>query len=160
MRYVGIILILCSFPIFLSILRSGAGAQRWAFLALGALPVVGIALNIDAAFVSWATWPGHTKGIIVSLTDTLALAICVKLHDRSDSPQLLWVWILFFLLNKSRCLLFCLLHCNLSRRSVGILVRPLYCSHCKQRHNDFELFTGRGTAIRVSWPSKLCRYGE
>ena len=99
MRYVGIILILCSFPIFLSILRSGAGAQRWAFLALGALPVVGIALNIDAAFVSWATWPGHTKGIIVSLTDTLALAICVKLHDRSDNPQLLWVWIFYITCN-------------------------------------------------------------
>ena len=99
MRYVGILLVLCSFPIFLSILRSGPKAQRWAIMALGALPVVGIALNIDAAFVNWAGWPGHTKGIIVSLTDTLALAICVKLRDRSGCPQLMWVWIIYIACN-------------------------------------------------------------
>lgn len=99
MRYVGIILILCSFPIFLSVLRSGARAQRWAFMVLGALPVVGIALNIDAAFVSWASWPGHSKGIIVSLTDTLALAICVQLRDRRYHSQLTWVWIMYIACN-------------------------------------------------------------
>lgn len=99
MRYVGILLVICSFPLFLAILRSGASAQRWAFVALGALPVVGIALNIDAAFVNWANWPGHTKGIIVSLTDTLALAICVKLGDRKGYPNLLWIWIAYIVFN-------------------------------------------------------------
>ena len=99
MRYVGILLVLCSFPIFLWVLRSGASAQRWAIMALGALPVIGIALNIDAAFVSWAGWPGHTKGIIISLTDTLALAICVRLRNRAGYPQLMWMWIVYIACN-------------------------------------------------------------
>ena len=68
-------------------------------MALGALPVVGIALNIDAAFVSWAAWPGHTKGIIISLTDTLALAICIRLRNRADYPQLMWVWVVYIACN-------------------------------------------------------------
>ena len=99
MRYLGIILVLCSFPMFLSVLRSGPTAQRWAIMALGALPVIGVALNVDAAFVNWATWPGHTKGIIVSLTDTLALAICVKFCSRQKNPLLLWIWVFYILSN-------------------------------------------------------------
>lgn len=68
-------------------------------MALGALPVVGIALNIDAAFVSWPAWPGHTKGIIISLTDTLALAICVRLRNRAGYPHLMWIWMVYIACN-------------------------------------------------------------
>ena len=149
MRYVGILLILCSFPIFLSILRSGPKAQRWAIIALGALPVVGIALNIDAAFVSWATWPGHTKGIIISLTDTLALAICVRLRNRSDYPQIMWVWIIY-------------IACNIPGIFLGTFITPalfyivslikaaVYCFACYIvicRGGLFTLVTGLCVAV-------------
>ena len=99
MRYIGIILVIFSFPVFMSLLRSGPIAQKWAFIVLGAAPVIGTALNTDAAFISWAHWPGHTKGIIISLTDTLALAICVHFRPRNKYPLLLWFWVLYIICN-------------------------------------------------------------
>lgn len=99
MRYVGILLVLCSFPMFMALLRSGPIRQKWAFIALGAAPVVGIALNTDAALISWAQWPGHTKGVIISLTDTLALAICFHFRPRNRYPLLLWFWVFYIICN-------------------------------------------------------------
>jgi hypothetical protein len=91
MRFLGILLALISIPIFLSLLRNKP-TRKWMFVALGALPIAHVALNLDAALISWAAWPGHAKGVIVSLLDTLALAICIKFGARQARAPLLWLF--------------------------------------------------------------------
>lgn len=75
MKYIGMLIIFASVPLFLTFLGSGAKYRHYAFVALGALPILSGGLNLDVSFYNLEGWPGHTKGIIVSLTDTLAIAI-------------------------------------------------------------------------------------
>lgn len=75
MRIIGIILVILSLPAFIAWLKSAPHQRKWAYAAIGVLPFTINAINLDAAFISWATWTGYAKGIIVTLLDTLALAI-------------------------------------------------------------------------------------
>lgn len=77
MRIVGLLLILLSIPVLIAWLRRYPRHRKWAFLGVGVLPFTISALNLDAAFVTWPAWPGYAKGIVVSLLDTLAIAILV-----------------------------------------------------------------------------------
>jgi len=96
MRFVGIFLVLASLPAFLWLLRSRQ-AQRWIILALGALPILQEPLNLNAALVSWAAWPGHTKGLILTPLDGLALAICVHFRRGKKAPVLLWPFTMYLI---------------------------------------------------------------
>lgn len=75
MRIIGLLLILLSIPVFIAWLRQYRRQRKWAYLLVGILPFVISAFNLDAAFVTWPAWPGYAKGIVVSLLDTLAIAI-------------------------------------------------------------------------------------
>ena len=77
MRIVGILLVLLSIPTFVALLRTYPRQRKWAYLGVGLLPFVVSALNLDAALINWAGWPGYAKGIVLSLLDTLAMAILV-----------------------------------------------------------------------------------
>jgi hypothetical protein len=111
MRYIGILLVVCSFPFFYYALGSGATWRRWLIVALGALPIIGTGFNLDAAFVDWAGWPGHTKGLIISLSDTLALAVCLRYFKRQRKPVFLWIWLFYIV-------------CSLPSLFVGVLLTP------------------------------------
>lgn len=111
MRYLGIIIILCSLPFFLQMLRMGGLWRRWTHVGLGALPILSAGLNLDAAFVDWAGWPGHTKGLIVSLADTLAIAICIKYSKPKNTPTFMWIWLFY-------------VFCSLPGLFVGDLFQP------------------------------------
>lgn len=82
MRFIGLALIFLSFPIFVSLLKSRPEKRVWAYFAVGIMPFTMGWLNLDAALINWAEWPGHTKGAIVTVLDALALAIIVT----SPSP--------------------------------------------------------------------------
>jgi hypothetical protein len=99
MKIVGVLIILVSFPAFMMLLGMGERYRYWAFVALGALPIVSSGLNIDVAFYDLAMWPGHTKGIIVSLTDTLAMAIAVHYSKLKPSRALTVVWLIYLVLH-------------------------------------------------------------
>ena len=75
MRYLGIALVILSLPAFIAILNGQPSARKWAYAAIGILPFTINAINLDAALISWAGWPGYAKGIVVTLLDTLALAV-------------------------------------------------------------------------------------
>lgn len=77
MRFVGLFIILLSFPIFVSFLKSNPEKRVWAYFAIGLMPFTMGWLNLDAALVDYAGWPGHTKGAIITILDSLALAIIV-----------------------------------------------------------------------------------
>lgn len=77
MRFVGLLIIFLSFPIFVSFLKSYPEKRIWAYFAIGFLPFVMGWLNLDVAIINYAGWPGHTKGLVVTILDSLALAIVV-----------------------------------------------------------------------------------
>lgn len=75
MRIVGVLLILLSIPAFIIWLRHAPRQRKWAYLAIGVLPFIISAFNLDAALLNWAGWPGYAKGMVLSLVDTLAIAV-------------------------------------------------------------------------------------
>lgn len=78
MRFVALAVIIFSVPIFLALLQQNAKYRRYLYFAVGFLPFVIAAWNLDAAIISWATWPGQTKGLIITLLDALALAVVIR----------------------------------------------------------------------------------
>jgi len=113
MRYIGIVLVLGSFPAFYYALGTNANWRRWLIVALGAAPIMNSGLNLDAALISWAGWPGHTKGLLISLTDTLALATCLRFYKRARKPMFLWLWLFYTI-------------CSLPGLFVGDLFTPAF----------------------------------
>lgn len=75
MRFVGLAIIFISLPILIIWLKSQPQHRVWAYFAIGALPFTIDWLNLDAALISWATWPGFAKGMIITMLDSLALAL-------------------------------------------------------------------------------------
>jgi O-antigen ligase len=97
MRIVGIILVLLSLPIFIAWLKRNPGQRKWAYAAVGILPFTINAINLDAALISWATWTGYAKGIIITLLDTLALAMIVASRSSFRSLPFLGLVIAYLL---------------------------------------------------------------
>lgn len=75
MRYVGIVLIFLSIPFLIGWLRTYPVHRKWAYFAMGALPFTISWMNLDASLINWAAWTGYAKGIVITLIDTLALAL-------------------------------------------------------------------------------------
>lgn len=82
MRIIGILVVLLSIPILIGWLQHFPRQRKWAYLAVGLLPFVSGALNLDVALINWDGWPGYVRGLVLSLLDTLALAILIT----SKSP--------------------------------------------------------------------------
>ncbi|MEP4727545.1 O-antigen ligase family protein [Parasphingorhabdus sp.] len=78
MRFVALAVIIFSVPVFMVLLQQNARYRRYLYFAVGFLPFVISAWNLDAAIISWATWPGQTKGVVITLLDALALAIVIR----------------------------------------------------------------------------------
>jgi O-antigen ligase len=75
MRYIGIVIFFLSIPAIFSWLKGNRQHHRYAWFALGLLPFVIAGWHLDVSIISWAMWPGHTKGMQVSLLDSLALGL-------------------------------------------------------------------------------------
>ena len=75
MRILGILLILLSLPAFIWWVRSFPQQRKWAYFAIGILPFTMGWANLDVAFLNWDYWPGFARGLVVSILDTLAIAV-------------------------------------------------------------------------------------
>ena len=96
MKILALIVILATLPMFLGLL-SLPRHRRWAFVALGALPILYVPLNLDASMVSWPHWLGHTRGLIVTRSSIRsALAICLRYAPGRPVPPSLWAFGLYF----------------------------------------------------------------
>jgi O-antigen ligase len=95
MRIVGILLVLLSIPAFIAWLRQFPRQRKWAYLAIGLLPFIIGAFNLDAALLNWDGWPGYVKGMVVSLLDTLAFAILITSRRPFTGLPLLGVFIFY-----------------------------------------------------------------
>jgi O-antigen ligase len=97
MRFVGFALILLSLPLLLSWLKAFPQQRKWAYFAIGIAPFTMGSLNLDVAIIDWAGWPGYAKGLIVSILDSLALAIIVTGRDSFRKLPLLGVFLAYLL---------------------------------------------------------------
>lgn len=96
MRVVGIILIVLALPVLIGLLRAKPQYRKWAYFGIGVLPFTMSALNLDAAFVSWAGWTGYSHGIIVSFLDVLALAIIATSQKHKIATPFVALFGLYF----------------------------------------------------------------
>lgn len=96
MRILAILIILAAFPACHALVRS-PHARRWAFVGLGALPMLYVPLNLDASLISWPLWPGHTRGFQLTVVDPLALAICLRWARKHPWPPLLLTYGIYLL---------------------------------------------------------------
>lgn len=74
MRYIGILLVILSLPAFIVWLRSDRRNYRYAYFAIGVFPFISSPLNLDASLWDFGGL-GYVKGLVVTLLDTLCLAI-------------------------------------------------------------------------------------
>ena len=97
MRLVGILLIILSLPALVGFLRSRPESWRYAAFGVGFLPFAITFFNLDAAVINWNMWPGHTKGLILTLLDTLALAILISKRTSIGFPPFVVLFVLYLL---------------------------------------------------------------
>lgn len=95
MKIVALIAILAAFPCFLLLLKSPR-TRQWLYILLGALPFLYAPLNLDGSLISWPQWPGHTRGLTLTIVDPLAAAICVRYARNLPRPPYLWCFIFYF----------------------------------------------------------------
>lgn len=77
-------------------LKQGRRQRLWAYALIGLLPFTINAWNLDAAVINWAGWPGYAKGIVITLLDSLALAILAT-HPAQPRMTPMLGWLLAYL---------------------------------------------------------------
>ena len=88
MRFIGIALVLLSIPAFIVLLKGRPDRLKYAAYAIGFLPLSAGFVNFDASLLNYAMWPGHTKGMLITLLDSIALAIVVTYGFKPGSKPL------------------------------------------------------------------------
>lgn len=78
MRFVALAVLIFAVPVLMMLLRQNPRYRRYLYFLIGFLPFVIGAWNLDAAIISWPAWQGQTKGLILTLLDSLALAIVLS----------------------------------------------------------------------------------
>jgi O-antigen ligase len=96
MRVVGIIIVLLSLPSFVFLLRTYPYHRRWAYFGIGIFPFIIGALNLDAAFISWGAWTGYATGFVVSVLDTLVLAVLITARKFRLNVRFLLILAFYF----------------------------------------------------------------
>lgn len=81
MKFLAFLAILAAIPGFVVLLRFRSGYRACCFL-ITSLPFFLNVLNLDFGLVSWAAWPGYAKGLVVTMLDSLAIAVLLR-HRRT-----------------------------------------------------------------------------
>jgi hypothetical protein len=75
MRFVGLAVIILSVPLLIALIGRDVRRRDLAILAAGVLMFCIGSIEPSAALVAWPHWQGLSKGIILSLLDSLAIAL-------------------------------------------------------------------------------------
>lgn len=97
MRYLAIAIVLLSYPGLVYLLQANPRSRYWAYFGLGLLPFTVAVWNFDAGLINWATWPGYVKGAVMTLVDSLALAIITTHRHPRGLPPLIGFVALYIL---------------------------------------------------------------
>lgn len=97
MRFLAIAFIILALPLFCVWLKQGRRQRLWAYALIGLLPFTIPAWQLDAALINWEQWTGYAKGAVITLLDSLALAILFTHRaPKRLSPLLGWLFLYFF----------------------------------------------------------------
>ena len=97
MRYFAIAFVLLSLPVLIHLFRMDKRYRYGACFLMGILPFVVHMWQLDAAIVNWAAWPGYAKGVVITLEDTIALAIIMTQRQPRGIPPLMG-WLALYML--------------------------------------------------------------
>lgn len=97
MKWVFLLLLLGLCPALVSYARQSRYQPAFGF-AMGALPFLLGLLHLYVAPVSFPYWPGHTKGVEVSVIDALAVAILVGMPARKGRAPFVWFYIAYIVI--------------------------------------------------------------
>jgi hypothetical protein len=75
MRIVGLLLIFLSIPILIALIGRDVRRRDLAVLAAGVLMFCTGPLEVTASLISWPGWQGLSKGMILSVLDSIAIAL-------------------------------------------------------------------------------------
>lgn len=70
--------------------------RKYGYILVGSLPFVYNAVNLDSALIDWAFWPGYVKGMIITVMDSLAVAIILSNRNNVRGTKfigLFWFYI-------------------------------------------------------------------
>jgi hypothetical protein len=95
MRIVGLFLIFASIPILIALIGRDVRRRDLAVMAAGALMFCTGPLQITASLIAWPYWQGLSKGMILSLLDSLAIALIVTRSARLNRVPFLPLIALF-----------------------------------------------------------------
>ena len=56
MRWIALLVIMLSLPMFIVMLQRGTLKRDWALVAMGLMPFISGKLQIDAALMTWPLW--------------------------------------------------------------------------------------------------------
>ncbi|MHA6723788.1 O-antigen ligase family protein [Sphingomonas sp. RS2018] len=96
MRYLAIAAVFLAIPVLNSVLGQSNAYRRWGFAALGLLLFFGDILRIGGALISWPMWTGISKGVEISMTDALAIALLLSRPRRATGTPF-WGFIAFYM---------------------------------------------------------------
>lgn len=82
MRIVGLFIIFISIPILVSLIGRDVRRRDMAVLAAGVLMFCTGPLEVAASLIAWPAWQGLSKGIILSLLDSVAIALIATRSKR------------------------------------------------------------------------------
>ena len=97
MRFIGIALVLLSIPVFIALLKGRPDRLKYAAYAIGFLPLTIGFIDINASLLDYRMWPGHSKGLIITLLDSMALAIILAYGFRPGSKPIFTLLCLYIL---------------------------------------------------------------
>lgn len=96
MRWVFLALLFVSLPVIVAYAGKGLQNRDRLLLALGLLLFSTGTIALDASIISWRTWPGISRGIILSFVDTIAIALIATRRGRFSLPPFLGLCVLLF----------------------------------------------------------------
>lgn len=95
MRYAALLIIFLSLPILIVTIGRDRKRRDRAVLAAGVLMFCTGALELSAALIVWPAWQGLSKGIILSLLDTIAFSLIFTRHKRLNKTRFLPLILIF-----------------------------------------------------------------
>lgn len=94
-QIIGLAIFAVSLPAFYVWMSGSLAQRRIGWFCIGLAPFVISPLHLEVSIISWAMWPGYVKGMIVTLLDSLALAIVLTQREPARGRPLLWAYLLF-----------------------------------------------------------------
>lgn len=95
MRYVALLILIASVPILMGMIGRDKKKRDLAVMAVGMLMFCTGTIDASAALITWPGWQGLSKGIIISLIDTIVLALIFTRHKRLNKAHF-WPLIIIF----------------------------------------------------------------